>query len=33
LALQPPAAENANLNLAAQTRVIWRKQSGIGLAR
>lgn len=33
LALQPPAPENANLNLAAQTRVIWRKQSGIGLAR
>lgn len=32
LALQTPALEDANLTLAAETRVIWRKQSGPRLA-
>lgn len=33
LALHPPAQQKANLTLAAETRVIWRKQSGPRLAR
>ena len=33
LALHPPAPQKANLTLAAETRVIWRKQSGPRLAR
>ncbi len=32
LALQPGAAQNANLKLVAETRVIWRKHSGPRLA-
>ena len=32
LALHPPATQKANLTLAAETRVIWRKQSGPRLA-
>ncbi len=33
LALHPPAPQKANLTVAAETRVIWRKHSGPGLAR
>lgn len=33
LTLQAPAPEKANLTLAAQTRVIWRKHSGPRLVR
>jgi hypothetical protein len=33
LALHPPAPEKTRLTVAAETRVIWRKQSGPRLAR